>query len=178
MTSTAPWLIQPSYCWPSTPKLADNLGIEEMRLSTVNVVEVSSESELFTRYSSLSRLVRATALILRMVERLAYRWNLCKINGRVPNLRTDKRYLLLSVSELNIAMNTVTQLSQKTFFPQDYKMLALGVRVLKSSLLLSLRPFLDPFGCIRVGGRIQRSFLSYEEKHSLVLSKLTHLSRL
>ena len=101
-----------------------------------------------------------------------------KLNRHVPNLRTNKRFLLLPVSELNIAMNTLTQLSQKMFFPQDCKMLALGKPVMKNSPLLSLRPFLDPVGCIRVRGRIQRSFLSYEEKHPLVLSKFTHISRL
>ena len=42
----------------------------------------------------------------------------------------------------------------------------------KTSSLLSLKPFLDS-GCIRVGGRVRLSFLSYNEKHHFIIAKKT-----
>ena len=137
-------------------------------------VETVSKWDLFSRYSSLSRLVRTMALILRFVERISYRWNLRKCNGRIPPLHADQKSRLISAGKLNIALITLTMLSQKTHFPPEYKSLTFGKPLLKSSSLLRLRPFLDHVGYIRVGGRIQRSFLSYNKKNPLVFSKFSN----
>ena len=49
----------------------------------------------------------------------------------------------------------------------------------KSSPLLSLRPFVDSVGVLRVGGRQQHSQMSYSKKHSIILHhKHHHLTRL
>ena len=46
------------------------------------------------------------------------------------------------------------------------------------SKLSSLDPFLDEFGVMRVGGRLQQSQLPYDNKHPTVLHPSAHITRL
>ena len=41
--------------------------------------------------------------------------------------------------------------------------------------ILSLSPFIDQNGILRVGGRLQNSNISYEKQHPIILEK-SHLS--
>lgn len=52
-------------------------------------------------------------------------------------------------------------------------------RLKRNSKLKNVNPFIDNKGLLRVGGRLTNSVLSYDQKHSIILSnkhKLTHLT--
>ena len=51
-------------------------------------------------------------------------------------------------------------------------------RTLRKSNLAGLDPFLDQDGVLRVGGRLNRSSLTFEEKHPILLPKKHHVSQL
>lgn len=60
----------------------------------------------------------------------------------------------------------------------EYKRLKVGAKIDKSSALASLSPFLDNYNLIRVGGRLQQFYLSYDQHHPFVLHLKHQLSRL
>ena len=51
-------------------------------------------------------------------------------------------------------------------------------KVLKKSNIYCLDPFLDQEGILRVGGRLHRADLSYEERHPIILPKEHHITKL
>ena len=51
-------------------------------------------------------------------------------------------------------------------------------KVLKGSQLYGLDPFLDSHGILRVGGRLRRAQMEYNEKHPIVLPKCHYVSQL
>ncbi|XP_076300582.1 uncharacterized protein LOC143218899 [Lasioglossum baleicum] len=57
------------------------------------------------------------------------------------------------------------------FFAAEISMLSEGKSVNKHSPLLPLNPFIDTEGILRVGGRLQNSFLAWDTKHPIVLPK-------
>jgi hypothetical protein len=50
--------------------------------------------------------------------------------------------------------------------------------VSKSSPLYPLSPFMDDEGLVRLGGRLERSPLSYDCRHPIILGKGSHLAAL
>ena len=48
----------------------------------------------------------------------------------------------------------------------------------QASTLYKLDPFLDQDGVLRIGGRIRRAELAFEEKHPAILSKQSHITTL
>nr|CAH7736561.1 unnamed protein product [Callosobruchus chinensis] len=63
-----------------------------------------------------------------------------------------------------------------TVFPRELLALKQGKALSKSSKILSLNPFIDDAGVIRVGGRIQRSEYQFSFKHPAILAGKHHLS--
>ena len=49
---------------------------------------------------------------------------------------------------------------------------------MRRSSLYRLQPFLDDRGTLRVGGRLRRAEMEYEEKHPAILPKSSHLTTL
>lgn len=116
-------------------------------------------------FSSLTKLIRIGAYCLRFIEN-------CKkaISERIT--------CALSPAELNRALNKLVKFSQLECFPEDYKQLLRNGTVSSKSKILSLTPFLDGDGLIRVGGRIQESNFSYGKKHPILISNKHHLTKL
>lgn len=75
----------------------------------------------------------------------------------------------LSTNELKNAELHVVRHLQEMQFADDLKQLRLGKLVQRGSPLQTLSPFLDNEGVLRVGGRLSRSLLPYEEKHPIII---------
>ncbi|XP_050339953.1 uncharacterized protein LOC126766136 [Bactrocera neohumeralis] len=60
---------------------------------------------------------------------------------------------------------------QRVNFSSEYKDLKRSVPISTSSKLASLSPFLDSFGLIRVGGRLENALLDYHSRHPIILPK-------
>lgn len=69
------------------------------------------------------------------------------------------------------------QAVQRQFFPGEYKTLKEGRNLNASSVLLSLAPFLDTDGLIRVGGRLRNSDLSPDARHPILLPRDHELTK-
>lgn len=61
------------------------------------------------------------------------------------------------------------RLLQKTYFPTEIRNLKKGKSVESDSCLKSMNPFIDGYGILRVGGRLDNSELPYSQKHPIIL---------
>ncbi|KAJ8971021.1 hypothetical protein NQ314_000940 [Rhamnusium bicolor] len=155
--------------WPIDISMATPISlceIPEVRKQTQSFV-LASSSELFpfSRFSSLTRLKRTTAYIIRFLN-----------NCRKP--KTQRQLGILSLNEINEAFCKLIKLSQQETFPDELSNLSKNNTVSKKSRILSLSPFLDEDKIMRVGGRLRHSPYMFHKKHPAVLSskhRLTYL---
>ncbi|XP_053949452.1 uncharacterized protein LOC128857733 [Anastrepha ludens] len=77
------------------------------------------------------------------------------------------------LTPLNIKMGThlLIRNIQQIHFAAELKPLRFDKKLNSSSKLHSLNPFIDSFGLLRVGGRLQNSLLDFEAKHPPLLPK-------
>ena len=66
----------------------------------------------------------------------------------------------------------------KEFIGEEISCIKEGKKLPKNSPLLALNPFLDSFGVLRVGGRLNKATLQSAEKNPIILSALQHISTL
>nr|XP_029729214.1 uncharacterized protein LOC109404959 [Aedes albopictus] len=111
-------------------------------------------------YPNLQLLLRITARILRFGH---------------PEFRCSPR---LSPAEINFALGKYLQHTQQQHFPSELSRLQRGLTVERSSPLHQLNPFLDENGVVRVGGRLQQSDLSYDNKHPILRPRHSILTSL
>ncbi|KAJ8974333.1 hypothetical protein NQ317_002516 [Molorchus minor] len=117
-----------------------------------NIVEKPEALFDLSNYSSLEKVLRITTYIRRYVNNL--------------NLAGD-----LQVDELKLAERYWLKYIQETSFPDEIKSLKSNLPLNKNSVILTLRPFLDDDGIMRLGGRLQESEFSYETRHPIILPK-------
>ncbi|KAJ8941096.1 hypothetical protein NQ318_019101 [Aromia moschata] len=113
----------------------------------------------FSRISKFNRMIRTAAYVLRFVH-------------NIKNANNARHTGELTVSELDIALKFLVKLSQCESFPAERSNLY-EKRPLKSdSKILSLAPFMDTEGIIRVGdgGRLLNSNFAYDKKLPMLLS--------
>ncbi|KMQ91466.1 transposon polyprotein [Lasius niger] len=154
------WLEASSSSWPPDDRSSPEES-EESRTYATATHQQAEENELLLRFSSLSRLIRVSAFCLRFLR------------GRERS-RTSH----LSALELKNCLLRWLQIAQRQDFESEVEALSRGEQVQRRSPLSALRPFLGPDGLIRVGGRLQHSTLTYEERHPVILAKRGHLSLL
>lgn len=68
------------------------------------------------------------------------------------------------------------KLSQMRYFELEVSLLRQDKDVPRSSNLISVKPFLDDHGLLRIGDRLEEAVLTYDQKHPLVLHKDCELS--
>lgn len=161
-----PWLGLPESEWPSGANPGEYLpntveGALQVSLSIPNPV---NPNEFLTRFSTLSRLTRITALCLRFRYNTTHPGNRLIGYIRAEELATAKRRWLLLV--------------QGEHFPSEIEALRNGQPILTSSRLLPLSPILDQEGILRVGGRLRHAAIPEETRHPVVLPRHSHYSLL
>ena len=125
------------------------------------VVEDNVLTEKLNKFSTFGKLQRVMAYMLRFLFNCRHK---------------EKRIGSLSVEELNTSLMTCVRLYQLVDFKEDIHSLSKAKMV--SNRLRKLNPFLDKQQLLRVGGRLINSDLPEAEKHPLLLSKQSNLSRL
>ena len=149
-----PWLIKSETFWPQEQILTIN-DIPEARKEKIDLTyHVINDTSFLYKYSTFSKLQRVTAYILRFINNLRFK---TKLSGQ------------LTYNELNEATFKLCKMVQKAEFSVDLKQLKQSMPVGKSSKLVSLHPFLDKDGLIRVGGRLKHAHISFNKKHPIVL---------
>ncbi|XP_069363429.1 uncharacterized protein [Maniola hyperantus] len=152
------WLSMDESFWPVT-KVISNTSEEKrnlpVALNTVSTITQSEDLDLFSRFSSLGKLVRVVALVFRFYHK-------CKKNK-------DSFSNHVSVPEFKFALSRLIKIVQTTTFSDDIIKISKGH--CPSNTLKRLNPFLDDNKCLRVGGRLHKSLLAYNSKHQLILPK-------
>ena len=163
------WLHQVASHWPeqftsSSPSVTD----EERELCLHVSTSTPSPVLKIEDYSSFTRLKRVTAWVFRFIH-----------NCQSSKLKTEPiRGTCLSTEELHKAEVHLYKDAQSTHFSEDIDALKSRSDLNKSSPVLSLRPFIDSSGLLRVGSQQQNSQMSYSQKHPIILHHnhcLTHL---
>ncbi|XP_045490597.1 uncharacterized protein LOC123690703 [Pieris rapae] len=157
----SPWLQNKVINYERKPILDTNL--EEKGTKVYHIVE-EIELKLWTKYSSLRKLLRVLAYCNRFIKKLR------KLRNEYPTWLTSR--------ELNQALLTCIKQCQRKYFSQEISDLKLKGTVNKKSKLTTLNPFLDKDDILRVGGRLDRANISDNLKHPLIMPSKSHLTNL
>lgn len=160
------WLKLEESSWPTLIPPTNSEAKMEARKSVVMsssaVVINDVLDKLATKFSSLNKLKRVTAYVLRFVG---------KGNGKrqigEPN-----------VLELDNALRFWLKFAQDKAFKNTLVRLEKGKQLLTTDSLLSLNPFIGDDGLLRVGGRLQESSLDYDQKHQIILPQKDPITNL
>ena len=93
----------------------------------------------------------------------------------LANLKLHKRKLTLNlnrhltVSEIESAEQLLFKEAQSKFYSKELEQLTRNNSVTSQSPLISLTPFIDKQGLIRVGGRLSQSYLYHSLMHPVIL---------
>lgn len=163
-----PFLLSDESSWP----LQKSDNISETVLVTSHETKKSSqvpptEWDLFRRYSNLFKLLRVTAYLLR------FKNNVLSRKRKIP-----RNIGHLNICEIDLSLKTLIRLSQRVEFSNDIKCLKTGGFVSSKSKLKTFCPFIDNDAIVRIGGRLVNSNCDYNQKHPIVLSGSSSLSKL
>nr|CAH7744291.1 unnamed protein product [Callosobruchus chinensis] len=159
------WLSETDDFWPmpSTESNLDACQLEARKSPTaIACFHSVDEIKIFERYSSLYKLYRVVAFMLRF-----------KFNCTTKQKLTGS----LNVEELNNARNLLIKSAQLQSFPNEIVNLKTK-KPIKKGKLLKLNPYLDSHDILRVGGRLKYSDLPFEQKHPIILDSKHPLSQL
>jgi len=151
--------------WKSSsaqPPHEDKLPEQRPLQLTLSVIDESRD--LVSRYSDWRRLTRAVAWLRRFVEYLRLK-------------RKGSWSQSLTVQELHEAKEVLIKRAQTEAFGKDMIALKNGMEIPRKSRLRSLCPYIDN-GLILVGGRLQNSTVSNEQKNPIVLPPDHPITRL
>lgn len=132
------------------------IEIPEQR-KTVMIIQDNSLDfwqDSFSRFSSFSRLKRVFTFCKRFI------YNLKNKNEKVTGS--------LSVAELQAAENLLVEKIQKMSFSKEISEIN-SKKIVSNKNILHLSPFLDKSGLLRVGGRLSKSDLPFNQKFPILL---------
>ncbi|XP_036145373.1 uncharacterized protein LOC118646483 [Monomorium pharaonis] len=162
----APWLVDDVESWEPEDEDLNNVIVPEKRKQAIIAMAVKGDTIIdYKRFSSLNKLVRTVAYVLRFACNLK-----CKIE--------DRRVGQMSLIEVNEAKAMIIKLVQNEEFEPEIKALRSGHSVPRSSKLIALHPFLDDKGVLRVEGRLKHSACPEETKHPILLPSSHHVTML
>lgn len=156
------WLKFSRDLWPLTPLAAPVEANLEARITSLHLAEQSQQWDLADRFSSWPRLLRVTAYVMRFVK-------LCR-RLELDSNATSPGGSALSASEYHTARVFWIRHIQAQLFASDLQALSSQKTLPSKSSLLSLHPFLDQDGIIRVGGRLAHAPVPFPTKHPIVLA--------
>lgn len=142
------WLILDEKNWHISNVLTQQ-NIEEQRSKPTVCLSTMNPIKIFDRYSKLSKLIRIFAYCRRYLR------NLNKIQLR--------QHGVLTPSELHEALQYLIKIAQGDTFAEELQAIMKNRKLPASSQLNSLTPFVDEFGPLRVGGRIENSLVPYDQ---------------
>nr|XP_042911764.1 uncharacterized protein LOC122272314 [Parasteatoda tepidariorum] len=164
---TSQWFSGPTFLYQPISFQTDMLisqmcePMPEERVCTVQSIATISHSsepnELINNFSYFSKLKRVTAYCLRFIHNC--RNSKSKVTGFVKS------------DELNNAMNVLIKLVQSVEFNNEINALQKNQPLSCKRKILTLNPFLDHSGILRVGGRLRHANIGYDQKHPILLPK-------
>lgn len=131
----------------------------EMKSSFHNTLE---EKPIWERFSTMSRMKRVLAYCRRMLKQK----------------ETENKERYLKHDEMERVEEECIKYYQNLIYGKEVEELTKNGRVKKRSPLITLSPFLDEKGLIRVGGRLQNASLTNNTKHPIIIPKNQHITKL
>lgn len=164
------FLLQDECLWPKPPNDLSKQDLPELTY----FVDQSNNShipdnqtlvqQLTHKYSDFNRLQRIMAYIKRYIHNL--------------KSKNNKLTQWLSNQEIQSSLKCIVHNAQLEMFPDEYSILKLGKSLPHKNRLISLSPFLDSDGIIRVGGRLNNSPYDYNVKHPILMCSKHHLTKI
>lgn len=111
---------------------------------------------IFCAFSSATQLTKVMGYVLRFIENSK--------NGKQGRVIGS-----LTLQELDKAITRLTRIIQEDAFAPEMRALRKSQPISRSSKLISLSPFINDNGVLRVGGRLLQSNLPYAIKHPMLL---------
>lgn len=158
-----PWMLSPVDEWPLVHSFSVKLDVvPELKANNIHVLTTTDSwnDEMLNRFSSLTRLQRVTAWILRFAV-------------NIRKKKEDRIFGILTVEELHSSLKLWILKVQRVHFHIDA-----GKNCRNSSHVRKLMPFLDPVGLLRVGGRLHNAPIASNFQHPILLPKKSHLTNL
>lgn len=85
---------------------------------------------------------------------------------------------MLLCSEIEKEKTFWIKLAQELSFSHEIESLKNNEPIHKKSKILSLYPFLDPNGLLRVGGRLNKASIYYDAKHQIIIPKESRIAKM
>ncbi|XP_024893518.1 uncharacterized protein LOC112468531 [Temnothorax curvispinosus] len=155
------WLSKDEAAWPLN--LIPSIEIPEQRSIVVLSNVHGVDTDLFLRFSSFAKIKRVIARCIRFASKCR---SLEVASGD------------LSVGNLGDAEMRIMRLVQLSAFESELRSLREKRLLDKKSRILSLSPFLDVDGVLRVEGRLSHADLTFAQKHPILLPANNHVSEL
>lgn len=164
------WLKGPSFLrspietWPE-PCIEKVDCLPELRPVAHTLIANTEEPYLLSvikRFSSLSKLKRVFAYVLRFINNL-----------KNPTKRQSKQ---LSLQELNQSLLSCVKITQAFYFEAEIK--AVKCDKMCSANIRYLSPLINSTGLLAVGGRLAHAPLTESAKHPILLPKSSYLATL
>ncbi|XP_043284930.1 uncharacterized protein [Venturia canescens] len=162
------WLAKDSFHWP-THRIGtgDAAAVEERPGLTLSLATSPSPVyDLILKYSSLTRLLRITSWLFKVITNLKRAGDGTSGSANITpgDLENSRLYWVKAI--------------QGAYFTSELKTLTSGYTLPKSHPITRLTGFIDHQGILRVGGRLKHSALQPDCKHSVILPRDSPLTAL
>ena len=180
---SSPWLIGPTTLPQSdesgtTYDVIDPESDKEVRpkvIAKATSIERSQKDGLgtsrFSRFSTLDSLVRAISTLHHAAVTFRGKsdnscdgWHLCSVAKDADHQKYAESLIIREV--------------QREFYNAEYKALCQGKQLQNDSTIIKLSPFLDNEGIMRINGRLDKSDISYNQKHPIIIPGKHHVAKL
>lgn len=154
------WLQKPQSIWPE-PRTFSPTDLETKKVSNFHL---SISDDVTSRFSSLNRSLRVMCYVVRYIQS-------CRKILRPKTID-------ITSEEIALVKHRLITVAQKMYYPREYECLSNEESISNKSHILTLSPFLDKNGLLRVGGRLGNSGLRYDERHPVIIPEKSHFAEL
>ena len=187
-TSSSRWFTEPAFLWqreelwPSYSEVTcvgdDDPEIKrDIKVNAVQLVNDVLEN-VEKRVSNWCKLKRIIALVQIYLRRL-----LLKVHRKKGMVEMTASYDIVpgtqsfpDLKSVQMAESVIIKSSQRGYFSIELKILEEKGILNKKSSVYKFDPYLDRCGLLRVGGQIQKSAISEEVKHSVLLARNSEIA--
>ena len=155
---------------------------------TSSTRETGLKSKRFERFSDWLKLQRAVACLIAKIRNRKTSKDVRSLDDdqnvenehRHPSSKDSEsaKIAIIKAVQNEAFADDISVLKRENKETESRDQLKEQRRTLRKSNLAGLDPFLDQDGVLRVGGRLNRSSLTFEEKHPILLPKKHHVSQL
>lgn len=159
-----PWLQEETITYTRPKSISTNM--EQRAIKSHVVTDRASEDKVWTKFSSLHKLVHVIAFCKRFL-------NLKKLRKSGIEIKS-----YLTSQEISDALKVCIRQCQQREFMEEIEELKKTGNVNNKSKLKPLCPVLDNDGILRVGGRIKNAPLDEDVKHPIIIPHGCHFTSL